>query len=157
MPWFEKILKSPEDLLREYDSWYWEEAGAFDYPSNLIRPPEHEPLIRVWCKSRNIDPQPLIEIYRSPRPKGAELERLVRLIGSPAPTGRDAATEARDKYIYEECCRGTTYKAIIARIKTTPDWEKILGHTGIKAAAVRYAERHKLPKPPSRKSGRRPR
>lgn len=62
---------------------------------------------------------------------------------------RDAETEARDKYIYEECCKGTKHSTIQRHVKG--QWSSSsLSINGIRDAAKRYARRHKLPMPPPR-------
>jgi hypothetical protein len=68
---------------------------------------------------------------------------------------RDAMTEARDKFIYDEWCKGTTAKAIQAQVNGNDAWEAIHSRQGIKQAAERYARRRGLPAPPQRKPGRR--
>lgn len=70
---------------------------------------------------------------------------------------RDKGTEARDKWIYEECCKLKAYKLIIAQLRQKPKaWERIESVPGIKRAAKAYAVRHNLELPPARKSGRKP-
>lgn len=57
--------------------------------------------------------------------------------------------EARDKWIYRECCKGTAYGTISRTLKSKhPKWDHIESETGILAAAKRYARRHSL-EPPS--------
>jgi hypothetical protein len=66
--------------------------------------------------------------------------------------------EQRDKWIYHECMKGTPYQTIAIRLNKKPKkWSRIESANGIKMAAERYAERHSLPKPPTRQSGRCPR
>jgi hypothetical protein len=69
--------------------------------------------------------------------------------------GRDRKQEARDKWIYRECCKGRemSYDAIIAELKKRApqkSWEPIESIQGIRAAAIRYAQRNQLPQPPNR-------
>ena len=65
--------------------------------------------------------------------------------------------ECRDKWIYGECMKGTPYQTIAIRLKKKPKkWPPVGSVNGIKAAAIRYAERHSLPKPPARQAGRPP-
>ena len=67
----------------------------------------------------------------------------------------DAATEARDKWIYDQCKKGTVFSTIINRLSKRPkSWGRIGSVQGIKDAAKRYANRHNLPLPPRRKRGR---
>jgi hypothetical protein len=67
---------------------------------------------------------------------------------------RDDATEARDRFIYDEWCKGTATKVIMAGVNRMPGWGHIENRQGIRPAAKRYAERHDLPPPPARKPGR---
>lgn len=70
-------------------------------------------------------------------------------------TGWDDATEARNKWIYDECCNGTTYKSIIYALKKSPEWYPIKTASGIKRSAREYAKRKGLQPPPERQPGRR--
>ncbi|HEV2971887.1 MAG TPA: hypothetical protein VGY55_18070 [Pirellulales bacterium] len=68
-----------------------------------------------------------------------------------------SGNEARDKWIYDEARKTTGWKTIVARLKNKPKkWLRISSVSGIKAAAVRYADRHELPLPDPRKAGRKP-
>ena len=67
----------------------------------------------------------------------------------------DAATEARDKWIYGECCKRTIYTTIISKLDRKPKtWGRISSPQGIKNPATCYATRHKLPPIPLRQRGR---
>ena len=77
---------------------------------------------------------------------------------SKLPLGRlsqttDAATQDnRDKWLYDECWKGTVYGTIVSRLKKKPkSWDRIESVQGIKKAATRYAKRHGLPDIPKRK------
>lgn len=68
-----------------------------------------------------------------------------------SPAVRDRDLEARDKWIYGECCKGTPYDTIANRLKKkSRRWPRIESKQGVRAAAIRYAERHKLPEIPRR-------
>jgi hypothetical protein len=55
------------------------------------------------------------------------------------------SNDARDKWIYDECMKGTAYKAIVLRLKNkSPKWVPIESDPGVRRAAIRYAERHGL-------------
>ncbi len=74
-----------------------------------------------------------------------------------APIATQSPKEQRDKWIYGECMKGTPYKTIAIRLNKKPKkWSRIESVNGIKMAAKRYAERHSLPMPPARQSGRHP-
>ena len=65
----------------------------------------------------------------------------------------DEATEARNKWIYDQCMKIVPYKKIISALKSK-SWGRIRSVGGIKSAARVYAKRHHLPEPPPRRSGR---
>lgn len=61
------------------------------------------------------------------------------------------STEARNRWIYEQCHKGVPYTTISIQLKTKPKtWDRIESQQGIVQAAQRYAKRHKLPPPPRR-------
>lgn len=63
----------------------------------------------------------------------------------------DAATEARDKWIYNQCCKGVAYETIAIRLKKkSSKWQRIESKQGIQSAAQRYAKRHGLEEIPRR-------
>ena len=66
----------------------------------------------------------------------------------------DEATEARNKWVYEECIKLTPYKTIIAQLAKRTEWEPLTTISSVKRAANAYAKRHNLPPPPARHSGR---
>jgi len=72
---------------------------------------------------------------------------------SRSPVKKDKPTEARNKWVYEQCCKGTLHQTIALRLpKKNPRWTRITTKQGILACARKYAEDHKLPPPPSRQS-----
>lgn len=64
--------------------------------------------------------------------------------------------DARDAWVYEQCCKpDVKYDTIVRRLKeraAEENWKIVSTKQGIQEAARRYAVRHKLPPPPSRKS-----
>lgn len=67
------------------------------------------------------------------------------------------AIYARNKWIYEQVMAGVKYSDIIRGLKASASenkWRLISTTPGLKAAAMRHAERHDLPKPPLRPPGR---
>jgi hypothetical protein len=71
--------------------------------------------------------------------------------------GRDRKQEARDKWIYKQCCKGREmpYGTIIGQLKKmaiAKRWEPIESIQGIRSAAMNYAERSKLPPIPNRQN-----
>jgi len=76
---------------------------------------------------------------------------------TPKPISTQSPKEQRDKWIYNECIKGTPYQTIVIRLNKKPKkWSRIESVNGVKMAAKRYAERHSLPMPHARQSGRRP-
>lgn len=75
---------------------------------------------------------------------------------APPASGWDAATEARNKWIYHEAVKGTAWTTIKTRLgKRTRTWPSLESVNGIKKAALAYATRYNLPAPPDRQPGRR--
>lgn len=63
--------------------------------------------------------------------------------------------EARNKWIYEECCKCTDYATIMRRLgKKKKSWTRIDTPQGIAHIAKRYAEVRGVPPHPKRKAGR---
>jgi hypothetical protein len=93
----------------------------------------------------------LIAIRDEVQPK-ANLE-VNEISGNPPQKRRkpDRSTEARDKWIYDECCNVTPYDTIVIRLRKKPKtWPRIDTKQGIRQAGQRYAERHNLPPIPPR-------
>lgn len=63
---------------------------------------------------------------------------------------RPPANEPRDRWIYEQCCKGVPYDTIAIQLKDKRKWEPILSKQGIQQAAVRYQRRNNLPAIPKR-------
>jgi hypothetical protein len=73
-------------------------------------------------------------------------------------TGWDAATEARNKWIYEKCKEVMPYSQIICRLGNEAGgkgWDSIGTTNGIKRARDEYIKRHGLKPLPNRHPGRR--
>ena len=67
------------------------------------------------------------------------------------PAKLDKLTEARDKWVYNECCKGTAYDLIARNLPNkNHKWARIDTKQGILACAKRYAKRHRKPEPPPR-------
>jgi hypothetical protein len=63
-------------------------------------------------------------------------------------TARDSKLDARDKWIYQQCCEGTPYKDIVKELKEChrkKGWRRISSVQGVRQATSKYAERHNLP------------
>ena len=67
----------------------------------------------------------------------------------------DKETEARNKWLYEQCRKGKKYAAIIADLKNKPkSWARLEYPNSIKKAAEAYATRKQLQPIPHRSAGR---
>ncbi len=67
----------------------------------------------------------------------------------------DNNTEARNKWLYEQCKKGKKYSAIIADLKNKPkSWTRLEHPNSIKKAAEAYATRKQLQPIPRRSAGR---
>lgn len=67
----------------------------------------------------------------------------------------DAATEARNKWIYEQVMKCVPWKEIAEQLaKSKENWRRIRSVNGIKEAALAYALKHDLPQPRPRRHGR---
>ena len=65
-------------------------------------------------------------------------------------------SDARNRFIYEQCHNYVSYKNIETAVKSHADWEPLTGPSSVKAAANRYASKYELPPIPKRQHGRRP-
>lgn len=70
--------------------------------------------------------------------------------GDQLPAGKpervDGRTDARDKFIYQKICKGSSPKSVRSLIDQHPDWD-LIPEAQIFNCAVRYAQRHSLPLP----------
>ncbi len=83
------------------------------------------------------------EAHRSPRIVVPFSERAREDAREKRPVKCDRLTEARDKWVYNECCKGTAYDSIARKLpKKNANWEIIETKQGILACAKRYAKRH---------------
>jgi hypothetical protein len=84
----------------------------------------------------------------------AEVNRLARAIGDQAKPPKDAAIEARDKFMYDEAIKGTPYQVIASRVSQKQEWGSIT-ESGVRDRIDNYLKRHPhLPKPAPRRAKR---
>jgi hypothetical protein len=72
-----------------------------------------------------------------------------------SPTRRDEKREARDKWIYEECCRLEAYDKIVSQLRTiAPNrgWVIVSSKQRVQQIGIEYAKRHQLDLPPPRQN-----
>jgi hypothetical protein len=67
----------------------------------------------------------------------------------------DDVIVARNKFIYEKCCKKVIYKQIRDQVKARPEWEAVRSDSHVRQIAKRYAEVFGLPRPPARHRSRR--
>jgi hypothetical protein len=101
------------------------------------------------------------ELLRRGHPPAC-LERLsvseicMLVMQQPPPTSPAVtANDARDKWLYDECCKAVKYETIKRQLAEKKGWEPLDSIQGIKLAANRYAKAHDLSSIPSRQPGRR--
>ena len=71
------------------------------------------------------------------------------------PLPATTANEARDKWLYEQCCKPEVkLQTIKQRLANKKKWAQLDSIQGIRLAANRYAERNQLPEIPSRQPGK---
>ena len=129
-PQMSGFLKNCEDLCTEYRDWERNHENGGDTPHQRLKD-------RLAGQLQSLDDLIALarEVVKPPKRK----------------VKRDQRTEARDKWIYKQCCDGVPYDSIARNITVkNKDWYKITSKHGIQAAAKRYAERHSLPLPPPR-------
>lgn len=87
---------------------------------------------------------------------------LAHMVGTAAtPTVPTAATlpaatvnDARDKWVYEQCCELVRYSCISRKVGKKTEWEPLPTVQAVRNAAIRYAAAHHLSPIPSRQPGR---
>jgi hypothetical protein len=63
--------------------------------------------------------------------------------------------KSRDKWIYQQCCKGTPYDAIVAelkRIAVKRGWQIVKTKQRIQQIGIEYAQQKELPPPPPRQN-----
>ncbi len=96
----------------------------------------------------------------APLDEGYPEEFISNIVHLPdRPQKRKRATnptqDARDNWIYSECCNLTPYQKIVVELKRlaqTKSWAQIGTPQGIRAAAIKYAEHHNLDPIPNRQN-----
>lgn len=140
----------------------WRDQPVF----RIERGPETS--LELWIDHPSLDRPILMAVRRCPGgdPEGyseyareetvANLAAWIELTAGqsaskPVRIKRDRETEARDKWIYQQCDAKVPYSTIIIKLKEKVSWELIDTPQGILAAARRYATRHDKPQPPPRR------
>lgn len=87
------------------------------------------------------------------------VEEVVALLSKPptdeSETAWAEATEARNRWIYQQVMAGVKYPAIIRDLESKPiKWQRVSTSQGIKSIARKYADSHGLPRPIVRAPGR---
>jgi hypothetical protein len=67
-----------------------------------------------------------------------------------------SATEARDKFIYQEALKvEVSWKTIMTAVNKQKEWDSFTDVSGVRKAAMKYAKQKNLPPIPTRQPGRR--
>ena len=83
------------------------------------------------------------------------LTRLDKPDKSQVEQGWEDATDARDRWIYEQVMTGVKYEQIIIELRSKPvKWQRIGSKQGIRLNADRYAKKFSRPAPMLRRPGR---
>jgi hypothetical protein len=139
------VLDAP-DMCHDHDGGkFWKEKKALAQ----IPSPAYETL-RAAVERLADSPKPSSDVFLKPH-----------WIKDPVPKREhsrwDEKTEARNRWIYKECCKCTVYSSIILQLsRNAKGWKKISTAGGIRRAAQEYAKRLRLADPPLRQSSRRP-
>jgi len=115
-----------------------------------ILPADDKRHCKAFVKALKTFPNPPGRIKDLLQRHGLLLEELmpgIRQDGLPKGHNDD-----RDRWVYEECCKGTAHLVIISNLKNKTGWVRISSVQGIRACARRYAQKFDLPEPPSRKN-----
>ncbi len=158
--------KMHEDKLRidELHNQIADPENVEPIPIAILR---QRPGLAEWLNGENDEYRPSMMELRVLKPAFVERRRRLResalssVREAPKPIAKsetakrrrsvDANTEARDHWIYEECCRHVAYDTIALKLQKMPqEWDRIESKQGIRAAAVRYAKRHDLSPIPER-------
>lgn len=119
-------------------------AGSLVRPAKgLPRPPAAR--VRLYKKIEKLISKELAPLPE-PLETGSESRKA-----NPATGNRNsrekASKEARDRFIYKECCRGTQLKIIRVKANKHENWGYLKTIQGVKAAALSYAKRNNLDPP----------
>lgn len=68
-------------------------------------------------------------------------------VAAEKPAKVDKQTDARDKFVYQKVCKGTSAKQIRDLVSQVAHWDLLPSEDEVFACAVRYAQRHSLPLP----------
>lgn len=117
-----------------------------------------EPALSLMAEAAIHVTQSLLQAERRVDPKAQAtnvfLEQPTETVADDVPQW-DKITEARNKWLYEQCKNGKKYSAIIADLKNKPkSWARLEHPNSIKKAAEAYAARKQLQPIPRRSAGR---
>lgn len=74
--------------------------------------------------------------------------------GTSEPVKRDKKTDARNKWIYEQCFKGVEHDKIVSelkRIASGKKWRIVSTKQRIQQIGIQYADENDLPRPPARR------
>lgn len=103
-----------------------------------------------WLKPREKEPAKPAQAAGAPQPASPDKSAKRR-----RPAARDAKTEARDEWLYQQCKQGKQYKAAMLelnKIAVERGWEDLSSPQGVQQAVERYVARNNLDPLPPRKA-----
>lgn len=139
----------------------------FELAEKLL--PEYEPkrdgakIAAILCQRINLQPSELAKLsvlQRIPflqraiahaKPQKVEIDEVVTSDQVAPPW--EKPTAARNKWLYEQCCKLVPYSTIVLKLNKKPNSWGRLGISGIKKAANAYAKRYDKDPIPKRHSG----
>jgi hypothetical protein len=152
------MASSLADLPPEGTSWHdWVHQRAQDWAqrltTNLAQPQRQED--GRWQRLPSMEYEPgtikarlLAEINWANKEQQAAVRRR-----KPSPVQRDRMTEARNKWIYNQCCKKIPHDNIVAALKKLAakhGWKVVSTKQRIHQIGNEYADAHGLDHPPSR-------
>jgi hypothetical protein len=153
--------QAASDFSRAVLSDIWNAAGPLAYAACFLDPSARMDSSLIAERFEDIR-----DHFRTTKfPKGDALIAQIQIEATKANRGhgartcavrrRDRKQEARDKWIYEQCCKGQEmpHRTIVAELKKIAPqkgWRLITTKNGIRQAAIKYADDHSKPRPPKR-------
>jgi hypothetical protein len=119
-------------------------------------------VLYAWLRGTSwVTAKPGFEVIAVPFAASAELWRRLlygttadgRVEPGTAKASRNRKLEARDRWLYQQCCARVPYKAILSQLKNLgpgKGWQRLGSIQGIRKAARSYAKLHDLPYPAPR-------
>ena len=120
--------------------------GTIDHITREGLWPHAQDVLRKFSRSVREELASRLDAPENPRAKKLVATKPVR---------RDAKTEARDKWIYQQCCKGTPHDKIVAELKKmAPNrkWKIISTKQRVQQIGNKYADDNGLERPSPRRN-----